>query len=169
MVKGKVYMRMVALSLIILLLVSCGSNTTAQLPSTAVEKQAVILSLHPGNTIKYSVNGSDETIEGVLQEVTEEILYVWSNGTEITIAAGEIDSLWIRERSLGTGVKTGAIIGFAVVTSYALLGISYVIATGDESESSIFLAPLLGVVGAVGCGGIGACVGAAITKWERLF
>jgi len=169
MVTGKDHLRRVSLSLIILLMASCGSNTLVRLPSTPEEKQSVIMSLHPGNTIQYSANGSDDLNEGVLQEVTEDILYIWCNETEIGIAANEIDSLWLRQRSVRSGIKTGAIIGWSAVTGYAVLGILYLNSTGDVSDSSFFLAPLLGVVGAVGGGGIGACVGAAITKWERLF
>lgn len=169
MVTEKVYLRPVSLSLIILLLVSCGSNTLVQLPSTPEEKQSVILSLHPGNTIQYSANGSDNLNEGVLQEVTEDNLYIWSNETEIGIAANEIDSLWVRQRSVISGMKTGAVIGWSAVTGYAVLAVLYLNSTGEVSDSSFLLAPIFGVVGAVGGGGIGACVGAAITRWERLF
>jgi len=101
--------------------------------------------------------------------VTEDILYIWCNETEIGVAANEIDSLWVRQRSVMSGIKTGAIIGWSAVTGYAVLAILYLNSTGEVSDSSFLLAPIFGVVGAVGGGGIGACVGAAITKWERLF
>ena len=169
MVTGKVYLRSVSLSLIFLLLASCGSNTLVQLPSTPEEKQSVIMSLHPGNTIQYSVNGSDNLYQGVLQDVTEDILYIWCNEAETGIATNDIDSLWVSRRSVSSGMKTGAIIGMSAVTAYAVLGILYLNSIGDESDYSLLMAPLIGVVGAVGGGGIGACVGAAITKWERLF
>ncbi len=169
MVTCKVILRTVSLSLIVILLVSCSSNTLVQLPSTPEQKLSVILSLDPGNTIQYSTNGSDNLVEGVLQEVTEDSLYIWCNDTEIGAASNEIDSLWIRQRSVRSGIKTGAIIGWSAVTGYAILAILYIDATGDRSYSNLLLAPLIGVVGAVGGGGIGACAGAAITKWERLF
>ncbi|MCK5115305.1 MAG: hypothetical protein KAR44_01815 [Candidatus Aegiribacteria sp.] len=101
--------------------------------------------------------------------MTEDSLYIWCNDTEIGAASNEIDSLWIRQRSVRSGIKTGAIIGWSAVTGYAILAILYIDATGDRSYSNLLLAPLIGVVGAVGGGGIGACAGAAITKWERLF
>ncbi len=169
MVTGKVILRTVSLSLIVILLVSCGSNTLVQLPSTPEQKLSVILSLDPGNTIQYSTNGSDNLIEGVLQEVTGDNLYIWYNNTEIGVATDEIDSLWVMQRSVRSGIKTGAIIGWSAVTGYAILAILYIDAIGDRNYSNLLLAPLIGVVGAVGGGGIGACVGAAITKWERLF
>ena len=169
MVTGKVYLRPVSLALIILLLVSCSSNSLVQLPSTPEEKQSVILSLHPGNTIKYFADGSDNLNEGVLQEISEDIVYIWANETEIGIAVNEIDSLWVRQRCVRSGIKTGAIIGASAVTAYAVMGILYLNSTGDESDYSLLMAPMFGVVGAVGGGGIGACVGAAITRWERLF
>ena len=169
MVTGKVILRTVSLSLIVILLVSCGSNTLVQLPSTPEQKLSVILSLDPGNTIQYSTNGSDNLIEGVLQEVTGDSLYIWYNDTEIGVATNEIDSLWVRQRSVRSGIKTGAIIGWSAVTGYAILGILYIDGIGDRNYSNLLLAPLIGVVGAVGGGGIGACAGAAITKWERLF
>ncbi len=169
MVTGKVILRTVSLALIVILLVSCGSNTLVQLPSTPEQKLSVILSLDPGNTIQYSTNGSDNLIEGVLQEVTGDLLYIWYNDTEIGVATNEIDSLWVRQRSVRSGIKTGAIIGWSAVTGYAILGILYIDGIGDRNYSNLLLAPLIGVVGAVGGGGIGACAGAAITKWERLF
>ncbi len=169
MVTGKVILRTVSLSLIVILLVSCGSNTLVQLPSTPEQKLSVILSLDPGNTIQYSTNGSDNLIEGVLQEVTGDSLYIWYNDTEIGVATNEIDSLWVRQRSVRSGIKTGAIIGWSAVTGYAILGILYIDGIGDRNYSNLLLAPLIGVVGAVGGGGIGACAGAATTKWERLF
>jgi len=169
MVTGKVYLRAVSLSLIILLLVSCGSNTLVRLPSTPEEKQSVILSLHPGNTLQYSTNGSDVLNEGVLQEVAGDSLYIWYNDTEIGVATDGIDSLWVMQRSVVSGIKTGAIIGWSAVTGYAILGVLYLDAIGDSSGHVLFLASLASVAGAVGGGGIGACLGAAITKWERLF
>ncbi len=169
MVTGKVILRTVSLSLIVILLVSCGSNTLVQLPSTPEQKLSVILSLDPGNTIQYSTNGSDNLIEGVLQEVTGDSLYIWYNDTEIGAATNEIDSLWVMQRSVGSGIKTGAIIGWSAVTGYAIMIILYIDGIGDRNYSNLLLAPLIGVVGAVGGGGIGACAGAAITKWERLF
>ena len=169
MVTGKVHLRLVSLLLIILLLASCASNTLVQLPSTPEAKQAVILSLHPGNTIQYSANGSDNLTEGVLQEVTEDILYIWCDETEIGIATNEIDSLWVRQRSVRSGIKTGALVGGSAVTVCAAWGFLYLNSIGDGSDSGLLLTPLLGLIGAVGGGGIGACVGAAITKWQRLF
>ena len=169
MVAGMVYLRPVSMSLIVLLLASCGSNTLVQLPSTPAEKQSVIMTLHPGNRIQYSVSGSDNLHEGVLQEVTEDSIYIWCNEAETGVSANEIDSLWVSRRSVRSGMKTGAIIGWSAVTGYAVLGILYLNSLGDVSDSSILLSPLIGVIGAVGGGGIGACVGAAITRWERLF
>ena len=169
MVTGKVFLRTVSLSLILILLVSCSSNTLVQLPSTPEQKLSVILSLEPGNTIQYSADGSDTLNEGVFQELAEDSLYIWYNGTEFSVATDGIDSLWVRQRSVRSGIITGAAIGGSVVTGFAIWGVLYLSAIGDESGSIFLMIPLLGSVGAVGGGGIGACAGAAITKWERLF
>jgi len=169
MVTGKVFLRTVSAILIVTILVSCGNNTVIHLPSTPEQRLSAVMSLEPGSTIKYSANGTGNLFEGVLQEVTEDSLYIWCNDTEIGVAANEIDSLWIRQRSVRSGIKTGAIIGWSAVTGYAILSILYIDAIADKNYANLLLAPLIGVVGAIGGGGVGACAGAAITRWERLF
>ncbi len=169
MVNSKLFLRTVSAALIAAMLASCGSVTVTRLPSTPEQRLSAILSLDPGNTLQYSANGSDDLYEGVLQEVTEDSLYLWCNDAEISIGTGEIDSLWVRQRSVRSGIKTGAIIGWSAVTGYAILAILYIDATEDKSYANLLLAPLIGVVGAIGGGGVGACAGAAITRWERLF
>ena len=169
MVTSKVFLRTVSAILIVIILISCGNNTVIHLPSTPEQKLSAILSLDPGTTLRYFLNGSDNADEGVLQEVTEDSLYIWCNGSEISVGANEIDSLWVRQRSVKSGIKTGAIIGWSAVTGYAILSILYIDATADKNYANLLLAPLIGVVGAIGGGGVGACAGAAVTKWERLF
>ena len=169
MVNSKALLRAISAVLIVTMLVSCGSVTVTRLPSTPEQRLSAILSLDPGNAIQYSANGSGDLYEGVLQEVTEDSLYLWFNDTEISIATGEIDSLWVRQRSVRSGIKTGAIIGWSTVTGYAIISIFYLDATEGKSYANLLLAPLIGVVGAIGGGGVGACAGAAITRWERLF
>ena len=169
MVNSKLFLRTVSAALIVTILASCGSVTVTRLPSTPEQKLSAILSLDLGNTIQYSANGSDDLYEGVLQEVTEDSLYLWRNDAEISIGTGEIDSLWVRQRSVRSGIKTGAIIGWSAVTGYAILSILYIDAIEDKSYANLLLAPLIGLVGAIGGGGVGACAGAAITRWERLF
>ena len=169
MVTGKVFIRTVSVIVTVIMLVSCGSNTVIPLPSTPEQKLSSILSLEPGNTLKYFVNGFGSVNEGVLQEVIGDSLYIWCNASEISIRASEIDSLWVRQRSVISGIKTGAIIGWSAVTGYAILTILYIDTTGDKNYTNLLLAPLIGVVGGIAGGGIGACMGAAITKWERLF
>lgn len=169
MVNSKLFLRTVSVALIVTMLASCGSVTVTRLPSTPEQRLSAILSLDPGNTIQYSENGSGDLYEGVLQEVTEDSLYLWCNDAEISIGTGEIDSLWVRQRSVRSGIKTGAIIGWSAVTSYSLLAISYINATGNKDYANLLLAPLIGLVGAIGGGGVGACAGAAITRWDRLF
>ncbi len=169
MVNSKALLRAISSVLIATMLASCGSVTVTRLPSTPEQRLSVIMSLDPGNTLKYCTSGSGNASEGVLQEVTEDSLYLWFNDAETSIAAGEIDSLWIRQRSVRSGIKTGAIIGWSAVTGYAILSILYIDATEDKNYSNLLLAPLIGVVGAIGGGGVGACAGAAITRWERLF
>ena len=169
MVNSTALLRTISAVLIVTLLISCGSVTVTRLPSTPEQRLSAILSLDPGNAIQYSANGSGDLYEGVLQEVTEDSLYLWCNDADISIGTGEIDSLWVRQRSVRSGIKTGAIIGWSAVTGYAILSILYIDATEDKSYSNLLLAPLIGVVGAIGGGGVGACAGAAITRWERLF
>ena len=169
MVTGKVLIPAVSAIVTVIMLVSCGSNTAIYLTSTPEQKLSAILSLDPGNTIKYFVNGSGNVSEGVLQEVMEDSLYIWCNGSEISVRTTEIDSLWVRQRSIGSGIKTGAIIGWSAVTTYAILSILYIDATSDKNYTNLLLAPLIGVVGGIAGGGVGACTGAAIIKWERLF
>lgn len=169
MVTGKVFIRTVSVTVTVIMLISCGSSTVIHLPSTPEQKLSAILSLDPGNILKYLVNGSGSVNEGVLQEVKGDSLYIWCNGSEISVRTNEIDSLWVRQRSVVSGIKTGAIIGWSAVTGYAILSILYIDATGDKNYTNLLLAPLIGVVGGIAGGGVGACMGAAITKWERLF
>ena len=169
MVSSNFFIRTVSVTVSVILLISCGSTAVVRLPSTPGEKQSIILSLNPGNTLRYSVNGSGNVNEGVLQAVTEDSLYIWSNSSEISVGANAIDSLWIRERSVNSGIKTGAIIGWSAVTGYAVLSILYIDETDDRDYANLLLAPLIGIVGGIGGGGIGACFGAAVIKWERLF
>jgi hypothetical protein len=169
MVTGKVFLRTVSLSLILILLVSCSSNTLVQLPSTPDQKMSAILSLEPGNTIQYSAYGSDSLNEGVLQEIAGDSLCIWHNGTEFSVATDGIDSLWVRQRSVRTGILTGALTGGIPGIGYGILAVLVAGVEGDDSSSNLLLVPLLGLAGAVGGGGIGACVGAAIPRWERLF
>ena len=129
---------------------------------------SVILSLEPGNTIQYSADGSDNLNEGVLQEVAGDSLYIWCNDNEMGVATDEINSLWVRQRSVRAGIITGAAIAGSVGIGYGILAVLVAGVEGDDSSSNLFLIPLLGLAGAVGGGGIGACVGAAIASWERL-
>ena len=169
MVNGKKFLRTVSVILIVIMVVSCGSSTVSQLPSTPEQRLSAILSLDPGNTIKYFDSSSCIVNEGVLQEVTEDSLYIWCNGSEISVGTNEMDSLWVQQRSIKSGIKTGAIIGWSAVTGYAILSILYLDSTSNINHSNLLLAPLIGVAGGIAGGGIGACAGAAITKWERLF
>jgi hypothetical protein len=169
MVNGRILLHTVSVTLIVILVLSCASNTVIPLPSTPEQKLFVIMSLDPGNTLKYCAHGSGNAFEGVLQEATEDSMYLWCNDAEISIGTGEIDSLWVRQRSVESGIKTGAIIGWSAVTGYAILTIVYIDATDDRNYANLLLAPLIGVVGAIGGGGVGACAGAAVTRWERLF
>lgn len=169
MVTGKVFISTVSVTVTVIMLVSCGSSTVIHQPSTPEQKLSAILSLDSGNILKYLVNGSGSVNEGVLQEVKGDSLYIWCNGSEISVRTNEIDSLWVRQRSVVSGIKTGAIIGWSAVTGYAILSILYIDATGDKNYTNLLLAPLIGVVGGIAGGGVGACMGAAITKWERLF
>ncbi len=169
MVTGRIFLQTVSVTLIVIMLVSCGSSTVIHLPSTPEQRLSVILSLDPGNTIKYSENGSGNLFEGVLQEVTEDSLYIWCNDSEISLGTNEMDSLWVQQRSIKSGIKTGAIIGWSAVTGYAILSILYIDATSNINHFNLLLAPLIGVAGGIAGGGIGACAGTAITKWERLF
>ena len=168
MVKSKVLIRTISVAVTAVMLISCGSTAVINLPATPEEKLSVILSLDPGNTLRYFVNGSDSVNEGILQEVTEDSLCIWINDSEIRVGPNAIDSLWIQERSVRSGIKTGAIIGWSAVTGYAVLSILYIDETDDKDYANLLLAPLIGVVGGIGGGGIGACFGAGILRWERL-
>jgi len=147
------------------MLISCGSNTAIPLPSTPEQKLSVILSLDPGNTLKYSANGSGNVNEGVLQEVTSDSLYIWCNEAEISVGTSDIDSLWVSRRLTVYGLKTGAIIGFSIVGGSAFSIFSLF---NEDIRHALPFAAYLAIIGGVGGGGIGACFGAATIRWERL-
>ena len=147
-----------------MILLSCGTQSVSRTDLTAEElRDFALISLEPGDVIRYALEGSNQRIEGVVQQVGQEGLYVHSDDETVFLATDSIEWLWLRRRSLKTGALVGAIPGFVAVTAFAAIGL------GSFDDGNLLLAPLLGCVGALITGTAGASIGAVIPRWELLF
>ncbi len=156
--------RLITSLMLLMFLLSCGTQSVSRTDLTPDElRDFAVMSLEPGDVIRYALEGSSQRIEGVVQQIDPNGLYVHSDDETVFLATDSIEWLWIRRRSLKTGALVGAIPGFVAVTAFAAIGL------GSFNDGNMLLAPLLGCVGALVTGTAGATIGAAIPRWELLF
>lgn len=157
--------RLMASIMAFLFLLSCGTRSVSRDDLTIEQlRDLAVVSLVPGDVIRYARTGSNQRVEAVVQEIEHDGVYVCCGDDGITfLETVGIEWLWVRRRSLQKGALIGAIPGFVVVTGLSAIGL------GSFDGESILLAPLLGCIGALITGGTGAVVGAVIPRWEPLF
>jgi len=156
--------RLITFIMTLMLLLSCGVPSVSRNGLTAEElRNFAVMSLEPGDVIRYALAGSNQRIEGVVQQIDPDGLHIHSDDRLSFVATDTIEWLWVRRRSLKTGALIGAVPGFLVVTVFGAIGL------GSFEDGSMLLAPLLGCVGALITGTAGGTIGAVIPHWELLF
>lgn len=156
--------RLMTATMTLVFLLSCGTQTVNRNNLTVEElKDLAIMSLEPGDAIRYTLAESNQRVEGVVQQTGPDGLHAHSNDEIVFLATDSIEWLWIRRRSVKTGALIGAIPGFVVTTVFFAIGL------GSLDESILPAAPLCGCVGALATGTAGAAIGAVVPRWELLF
>ena len=127
---------------------------------------AALARLGPGTRVRLHSRDLGR-LEGRVVASSPSTLSLNAGGRLTDVRVATLDSLWVR----GTAAKTGAIVG-AIPGAVAGLVMGTIANElgckddgGDPCPEAI---PLLGALGAVSGGVLGALVGAAIPRWRRL-
>ncbi len=132
-----------------------------QTTSTSVMRQSRIESLHDSQWVRLTTPGLGRS-EGRLLARSPMDLILSPALQPVRIPAAEIDTIWTRGSSTGTGFLVGALLGAALG---AVAGSSLGEADTDRGG---FLALSIGA-GAAGGGILGALFGTAIPRWKRSY
>jgi hypothetical protein len=132
-----------------------------QTAGTSVMRQSEIESLHDSQWVRLTTPGLGRS-EGRLLARNATELILSPAPQPVRIPAAEIDTIWTRGSSTGTGLLVGALLGAALG---AVAGSSLGEADTDRGG---FLALSIGA-GAAGGGMLGALFGTAIPRWKRSY
>lgn len=143
-------------------------NLAAQDDSVSRAQRAV-QRLSPGSELR--VRAPNKVVEGLFQGTSAEgVILARDGGGTAPIPFTTIEEMWKRGRAAGTGALIGAGIGAAVVGGFGVFLAGALCENSNGCGGDQVGVGLTGAaIGGVGGGLIGAIVGAAVTRWVRIY
>lgn len=156
---------------LMLLLLPIGTGEAQAGPLTA-PALPVLEKIRVGQTVRAESTGGQEFRGRLLgaDAAGLRIATAVDAGAEAALPLTDLRALWVRGRATKTGALIGAGTGFVVGALFGLL----VEAIADEGDDDGFgasagAALAVGGIFAIGGGGVGAAIGAALPKWHRKY